>query len=184
MAFWKRKKKEKESQDNLQDKEVVNGEEDKAFSPAVVEESVVNAETKPESPVSEIPLEGMADVPSVTDISDDSGDGVILRGKKITGYFRKVVWGFLSILILPPVLTFALSILIIVAALVFPLLTVVLIALMIIVMVTLSIFLIALPVLFPLLILFLLIAGKGRMLIASEEKWFAIELFGKKYTLK
>ena len=42
MAFWKRKKKEKESQDNLQDKEVVNGEEDKAFSPAVVEESVVN----------------------------------------------------------------------------------------------------------------------------------------------
>lgn len=184
MAFWKRKKKEKESQDNLQGKEVVNGEEDKAFSPAVVEESVVNADTKQESPVSEIPLEGMADVPSVTDISDDSGDGVILRGKKITGYFRKVVWGFLSILILPPVLTFALSILIIVAALVFPLLAVVLIALMIIVMVTLSIFLIALPVLFPLLILFLLIAGKGRMLIASEEKWFAIELFGKKYTLK
>ncbi|HJW87091.1 MAG TPA: hypothetical protein VJ440_10700 [Candidatus Brocadiaceae bacterium] len=186
MAFWKRKKKEKEPQDNLQDKEVVNGEEDKAFSPAAVEDSVVNADTKQEPPVSEIPLEGMADVPSVTDINDvsDSGDGVILRGKKITGYFRKIVWGFLSILILPPVLTFALSILIIVAALVFPLLAVVLTALMIIVMVTLSIFLIALPVVFPLLILFLLIAGKGRLLIASEGKWFAIELFGKKYTLK
>lgn len=186
MAFWKRKKKERESQDNLQDKEVVNGEEDKAFSATVVEESMVKTDTKQESPVSEISLEGMADVPSVTDVSNvsDIGDGVILRGKKITGYFGKGLWGFLSILILPPVLTFALSILIIVAALVFPLLAVVLTASMIIVMVTLSIFLIALPVLFPLLILFLLIAGKGRMLIASEEKWFAIELFGKKYTLK
>lgn len=186
MAFWKRKKKEEKSQDNLQDKEVVNGEEDKEFSAAVVEESVVKADTKKESPVSEIPLEGMADVPSVADVSDvsDIGDGVILRGKKITGYFGKGLWGFLSILILPPVLTFALSVLIIVAALVFPLLAVVLIALMIIVMVTLSIFLIALPVLFPLLVLFLLITDKGRLLIASEGKWFAIELFGKKYTLQ
>jgi len=183
MAFWKRKKKEKKSQDNLQDKEVVNGEEDKEFSPAVVEESVVKTDTKQESPVSEIPLEGMADVPSVTDVSDVV-DGVILRGKKITGYFGKGLWGILSILILPPVLTFALSVLIIVAALVFPLFAVVLIALMIIVMVTLSIFLIALPVLFPLLVLFLLITDKGRLLIASEGKWFAIELFGKKYTLK
>lgn len=186
MAFWKRKKKEKDSQENLQDKEVVNGEEDKEFSLAAVEDSVVKADTKQESPVSEIPLEGIADVPSITDVSDagDDGEGVIIRGKKITGSFRKIVWGFLSILILPPVLTFALSVFIIVAALVFPLLAVVLTALMIIVMVTLSIFLIALPVLFPLLILFLLIAGKGRLLIASEEKWFAIELFGKKYTLK
>lgn len=165
---------------------MVNGEEDKDFSLAAVEESVVDADTKQEPSVSEIPLEGMADVPSVTDINDasDSGEGVILHGKKITGYFRKTVWGFLSILILPPVLTFALGVLIIVAALVFPLLAVVLAALMIIVMVTLSILLIALPVVFPLLILFLLIAGKGRLLIASEEKWFAIELFGKKYTLK
>ncbi len=180
MAFWKRKKKEKESQDNLQDKEVVNAEEDKAFSAEVIEKTVVNEETKQELPVSEILPEAKTDEPTVSEISE----GVILRGKKINGIFGKGLWGTLSILILPPVLAFALSILIVVAALTFPLMAVVLVALMLIVMVTLSIFLIALPVVFPLIVLFLLITGKGRLLIASEGKWFALELFGKRYTLK
>lgn len=180
MAFWKRKKKEKESQDNLQDKEFVNAEEDKAFSSEVIEKTVVNEETKQELPVSEIPPEAKTDEPTVSDISE----GVILRGKKINGIFGKGLWGILSILILPPVLAFALSILIIVAALTFPLMAVVLVASMLVVMVTLFIFLIALPVVFPLIVLFLLITGKGRLLIVSEGKWFALELFGKRYTLK
>jgi len=41
-----------------------------------------------------------------------------------------------------------------------------------------------LPILFPLLIIFLLITGKGRLLIGSEGKWFGLEMFGKSYTLK
>ncbi|MEK6738924.1 MAG: hypothetical protein AABY74_09690, partial [Planctomycetota bacterium] len=124
MAFWKRKKKEKESQDNLQDKEVVNAEEDKAFSAEVIEKTVVNEETKQELPVSEILPEAKTDEPTVSEISE----GVILRGKKINGIFGKGLWGTLSILILPPVLAFALSILIVVAALTFPLMAVVLVA--------------------------------------------------------
>lgn len=178
MAFWKRKK--KESKDTVQDKQVGIMEEDKAFSAEGMEEPVIKEVTYQEPPVSEIPLEVKTDEP----IANDSDDGVILRGKKVSGYFSKGLWGFLSILVLPPVLVFALSILIIVATLTFPLLAVVLIALMLVVMVTLSIFLIALPVIFPLLILFLLITGKGRLLIASEGKWFALEMFGKRYTLE
>jgi len=79
---------------------------------------------------------------------------------------------------------FAFGILVIIGMLIFPLLAVVLVASVPVVFVTLSIFAIALPILFPLLIIFLLITGKGRLLIGSEGKWFGLEMFGKSYSLK
>ncbi|MDO8142929.1 MAG: hypothetical protein Q6358_15635, partial [Candidatus Brocadiales bacterium] len=73
---------------------------------------------------------------------------------------------------------------VIVCMLVFPLLAVMLVASVPVIFVTLSIFAIALPIVFPLLIIFLFITGKGRLLIGSEGKWFGLEMFGKSYTLK
>jgi len=115
---------------------------------------------------------------------EDLSGGVILYGKKISGSFGKAFWGILSILILPPITVFAMCLLVIVSMLILPLLGVAFVATIPAVLVTLSIFLIVLPVLFPLFTLFVLITGKGRLLIGSDGKWFGIEMFGKSYSLK
>ena len=117
-------------------------------------------------------------------IHDDVSSGVILYGKKVSGLFKKGFWGIVSILILPPICVFAFGITIVAFMLIFPLLGVVLAAAIPIVFATLSIFLIVLPVIFPLLILFILITGKGRLLIGSEGKWLGLEIFGKNYSLR
>ena len=182
MAIWKRKKKTQESEDNLQKEETVETPSDNPAPVATVEETTPKAK---EQPKKEEPIpEKLPETESPGSAHEDLSSGVILNGKKISGVFGKGFWGMLSILILPPVLVFALSILVIVFMLVFPLLAVVLVALIPAVFATLSIFIIALPVLFPLLILFLLITGKGRLLIGSEGKWFGLEMFGKIYSLK
>ncbi len=180
MAIWKRKKKAKESEENTQKEETNESPKGEAVSVAVIETPTTKEQTKQEEPVhEERPAAGEPEV-----VQEDMHSGVILHGKKISGAFGKGFWGILSILILPPVLIFALGILVIVFMLIFPLLAIVLVALVPAVFVTLSIFIVALPVLFPLLVLFLLITGKGRLLIGSEGKWFGLEMFGKSYTLK
>jgi hypothetical protein len=162
MAIWKRKKKVKESEDNFQKEEIT-------------EISVSNA-----SSVSEQSLE--VEVPEIA--PEDMSSGVILYGKKVSGFFKKGFWGIISIMVLPPVLVFAFSILVVICMLIFPLLAVVLVSSVPVVFVTLFIFFIALPILFPLLVLFLLITGKGRLSIGSEGKWFNLELFGKSYSIE
>ncbi|MCF6158782.1 MAG: hypothetical protein E3K32_09460 [wastewater metagenome] len=117
-------------------------------------------------------------------VRDDKDSGVILFGRKISGFVGKGFWSALSIAVLPPLFSFAFGILIIVFMLIFPLLGAILVASVPVVLVTLFIFFIAIPVLFPLLILFLLITGKGRLVIGSEGKWVGIELFGKNYSIK
>ena len=154
-------------------------ETDVSFATAT-EVTSTKEEPKPEEPVSE--------KPSVSEgtevVQEDLSSGVILYGKKVSGVFKKGFWGIFSIAILPPILVFAFGILVIICMLIFPLLAVVLVTSVPVVFVTLSILVIALPILFPLLIIFLLITGKGRLLIGSEGKWFGLEMFGKSYTLK
>lgn len=190
MAIWKRKKKKKGSEEDLQKEGITEeGKEtsDSNVSPAnAIEEVPVQEQPKQEEPILEKqPETGVSPVveePAET-VEDLSG-GVILYGKKISGSMGKGFWGLLSIFIMPPVFVFAFSVIIMVFMLIFPLLAVTLVASMPVVFVTLFIFLIAFPVVFPLIVLFLLITGKGRLLIGSEGKWFGIEMFGKSYTLK
>ena len=177
MAIWKRKKNKGGSEDNLKKEGVLETSEENV-SPVTATEAPV--QLKEEEPVSEKLPE--FETPEVA--KEDTSSGVILYGKKISGFFKKGFWGIFSILILPPVFVFAFSIIVVMFMLIFPLLATVLLASIPVVFVTLFIFIIALPVLFPLLVLFLLITGKGRLLIGSEGKWFSIEMFGKTYTLK
>lgn len=180
MAIWKRKKKEKVSEENLQKEGALEMPGGDVSSVVAGEETTAKEQPKQQELIPEKP-------------SEDEGrerreeyllGGVVVCEKRISGFLGKGFWGVLSVVILPPVLVFALSILVIMFMLVFPLLAVILVALIPAVFVTLSILIIALPVLFPLLVLFLLITGKGRLLIGSEGKWFGIEMFGKSYTLK
>lgn len=180
MAIWKRKKKTKESEEELRKE----GTEEASAS-------AVSSVTTPETPMAteqpreEVPApEKPPGVAFSRAVQEDLSSGVILYGRRVSGFFGKGFWGTLSILVFPPVLIFALCILVIVFMLIFPLLAVVLAAMVPAVFVTLSVFIIALPILFPLLVLFLLITGKGRLLIGSEGKWFGLEMFGKSFTLK
>lgn len=180
MAIWKRKKKAKESEENLPKEGIEETSAGDVPSATIIETPTTKEQPKQEETVSE----QIPEIEISQTVQEDLSSGVILYGKKISGFFGKGFWGILSILIMPPILVFALSILVIVFMLIFPLLAVVLVASVPAVFVTLSIFIIALPVLFPLLVLFLLITGKGRLLIGSEGKWFGIEMFGKSYSLK
>ena len=180
MALWKRKKKAKDSEDIAQKVMTEEISETDVSFVTATEATSTKEEPKPEEPVSEKPsvYEGTEVV------QEDLSSGVILYGKKVSGVFKKGFWGIFSIAILPPVFIFAFGVLVIVCMLIFPLLAVVLVTSVPVVFVTLSIFAIALPILFPLLIIFLLITGKGRLLIGSEGKWFGLEMFGKSYSLK
>ena len=180
MAIWKRKKKTKEAEDPLQKEGTTETSPVVVSSVATTEETTIKEHPEQEESISE----KLPEVEGPEVVQEDLSSGVIVYGKKISGFFGKGFWGILSILIFPPILVFALSILVIIFMLVFPLLAVVLVALIPAVFVTLSILIIALPILFPLLVLFLLITGKGRLLIGSEGKWFGIEMFGKSYSLK
>lgn len=135
----------------------------------------------------EVALEetGIEELSEVTFLPrEDLRNGVILRDKQISGKFGRVFWGLISIFVLPPVLMFAFGILIIVFMLIFPILAVILVTSVPVIFVTLSVLIIAFPVVFPLLVLFLLITGRGRLLVASEGRWIGIEMFGKSYSLK
>ncbi|TVL99498.1 MAG: hypothetical protein CV087_17775 [Candidatus Brocadia sp. WS118] len=180
MAIWKRKLKKKESEEHPQKEGAPEETSGDIPQVATGEETPAKEQPKPEEPIPEKPPEGKFCEPAEEYVHG----GVFVFDKKISGFFGKGFWGILSVLIFPPVLVFALSILVIVCMLVFPLMAIVLIALIPAVFVTLSVLIIALPVLLPLLILFLLITGKGKLLIGSEGKWFGLEMFGKSYTLE
>jgi hypothetical protein len=181
MALWKRKKKAKDAEDTTQKEGAYETSEADVSVVTATEATSTKEEPKPAEPITEKPPE--TEAPQAV-VQEELHSGVILYGKKVSGVFGKGFWGIFSIAILPPVFIFAFGILVIVCMLVFPLLAVVLVTSVPVVFVTLSIFAIALPILFPLLIIFLLITGKGRLLIGSEGKWFGLEMFGKSYTLK
>ncbi len=180
MALWKRKKKAKDTEDTAQKMGTEEIAETDVSAVTAPEATSTKEEPKPEEPVSEKPSESEGGEV----VQEDLSSGVILYGKKVSGVFKKGFWGIFSIAILPPILVFAFGILVIICMLVFPLLAVVLVTSVPVVFVTLTILVIALPILFPLLIIFFLITGKGRLLIGSEGKWFGLEIFGKSYTLK
>lgn len=184
MAFWKRKKKAEESEDTKRE-EGVSETSDAGVSAVIsTEPPPETEELRQEVSAEESAKEQQPEIESPRVVQEDLSSGVILYGKKISGGFGKGFWGIFSIAVLPPVFIFACGILVMVCMLIFPLLVVVLAASIPVVFVTLTIFAIALPILFPLLIIFLLITGKGRLLIGSEGKWFGLEMFGKSYTLK
>ena len=174
MALWKKGKKGKDAQDTAQ----------KVESEEISETDVSFVTATEIPPTKEEPLQEEQVSESSQAVQEDLSGGVIMYGEKVSGVFRKGFWGIFSIIILPPVLVFAFGILVIIGMLIFPLLAVVLVASVPVVFVTLSILVIALPILFPLLIIFLLVTGKGRLLIGSEGKWFGLEMFGKSYSLK
>ncbi len=180
MAFWKKKKKGEESGDSAQ-KEISANTSADTVTPSG--EAAVKAPPAVEQP-KEAVVEKLPEAPARKTAREKATGGVFFYGKRISGFFGKGFWGILSILILPPVFIFAFGLLFIVCMLVFPLLAVVLVALVPVVFVTLAIFLIAIPVVFPLLVLFLLITGKGRLLIGTEGKWLGLEMFGKNFFLK
>lgn len=167
--------------ENMEKKEI--SQKTTADNPSTVtaiEESPAKEQPEQEEPISE----KMPEFERPETAQEDMNSGVILFGKKISGFMGKVFWGTLSIAILPPLFAFAFGILTIVFMLIFPILGVALVASIPVVLVTLFIFLIAIPILFPLLVVFLLITGKGKLLIGSEGKWIGIEIFGKSYSLK
>jgi len=174
MALWKKGKKVKDAQDTAQ----------KVGSEEISETDVSFVTATEIPPTKEEPMQEEQISESSQAVQEDLSGGVIMYGEKVSGVFRKGFWGIFSIIILPPVLVFAFGILVIIGMLIFPLLAVVLVASVPVVFVTLSILFIALPILFPLLIIFLLVTGKGRLLIGSEGKWFGLEMFGKSYSLK
>ncbi|OHC08463.1 MAG: hypothetical protein A2545_08205 [Planctomycetes bacterium RIFOXYD2_FULL_41_16] len=174
MALWKKGKKVKDAQDAAQ----------KVGSEEISETDVSFVTATEIPPTKEEPMQEEQISESSQAVQEDLSGGVIMYGEKVSGVFRKGFWGIFSIIILPPVLVFAFGILVIIGMLIFPLLAVVLVASVPVVFVTLSILFIALPILFPLLIIFLLVTGKGRLLIGSEGKWFGLEMFGKSYSLK
>ena len=174
MALWKKGKKVKDAQDTAQ----------KVGSEEISETDVSFVTATEIPPTKEEPMQEEQISESSQAVQEDLSGGVIMYGEKVSGVFRKGFWGIFSIIILPPVLVFAFGILVIIGMLIFPLLAVVLVASVPVVFVTLSILVIALPILFPLLIIFLLVTGKGRLLIGSEGKWFGLEMFGKSYSLK
>jgi len=174
MALWKKGKKVKDAQDTAQ----------KVGSEEISETDVSFVTATEIPPTKEEPMQEEQVSESSQAVQEDLSGGVIMYGEKVSGVFRKGFWGIFSIIILPPVLVFAFGILVIIGMLIFPLLAVVLVASVPVVFVTLSILVIALPILFPLLIIFLLVTGKGRLLIGSEGKWFGLEMFGKSYSLK
>jgi len=174
MALWKKGKKVKDAQDAAQ----------KVGSEEISETDVSFVTATEIPPTKEEPMQEEQVSESSQAVQEDLSGGVIMYGEKVSGVFRKGFWGIFSIIILPPVLVFAFGILVIIGMLIFPLLAVVLVASVPVVFVTLSILVIALPILFPLLIIFLLVTGKGRLLIGSEGKWFGLEMFGKSYSLK
>lgn len=185
MAIWKRKKKKQEEEkvDDTAQPEIkteVISEENGTLTPPIAETSTLEEERVSEETGFEEPLSPEIEIRP----QDDLSSGVILRGKKISGKFKKGFWGLISIFVLPPVLMFAFGILVIVFMLIFPILAVILVTSVPVVFVTLSVLIIAFPVIFPLLVVFLLITGKGRLLIASEGRWIGIEMFGKSYSLK
>ncbi|TLD42624.1 MAG: hypothetical protein JETT_1078 [Candidatus Jettenia ecosi] len=153
---------------------------DNPSSVTAIEESPAKEQPEQEEPISE----KMPEFERPEIAQEDMNSGVILLGKKISGFMGKVFWGALSIAILPPLFAFTFGILTIVFMLIFPILGVILVASIPVVLVTLFIFLIAIPILFPLLVVFVLITGKGKLLIGSEGKWIGIEIFGKSYSLK
>ncbi|HHT9110304.1 MAG TPA: hypothetical protein ACFYDZ_03985 [Candidatus Brocadiaceae bacterium] len=180
MALWKRKKKTQETSEELQKTKVSESQKNTdASADTPVYETVTVEQTKQIVAETEKSFESINAM-----IQDDMHSGVILCGKKVSGFFAKSFWGALSIMILPPIIIFALGVLVIVSMLIIPLFGVIFAASVPAVLVTLSIFLIALPILFPLLVLFILITGKGRLIIGSEGKWFGVEMFGKSYSLK
>ena len=180
MALWKRKKKTQEISEELQKAEVSETQKNTDTSADTPVYETVNVE-QPKQEVAE--SEKSSEFISAM-IQDDMHSGVILYEKKVSGFFAKSFWGLLSIAILPPIIIFALGVLVVVSMLIIPLFGVIFAASIPAVLVTLSIFVIALPILFPLLILFILITGKGRLIIGSEGKWFGVEMFGKSYSLK
>ncbi len=208
MAIWKRKKKETEKDAAGSEIKREGVEEDNPtlvghVAGSATSEEVALKETGIEEPseaevmpkeenadpsimkregVEETGIEELSEVPFLP--REDLRSGVILREKQISGKFGRIFWGLISIFVLPPALMFAFGILIIVFMLIFPILGVILVTSVPVVFVTLSVLIIAFPVVFPLLVLFLLITGKGRLLVASEGRWIGIEMFGKSYSLK
>lgn len=182
MAIWKRKRtsKKEAEEEVVQAEQLAEGDVVGNSPVEITETQPIHGQSGREEPVSGRPPE--AERQEV--IQNEATGGVIVRGKKISGFFSKSFWGILSILILPPLFVFAFGVLIVAFMLIFPLLAIMLAASMPVVFVTLSIFLVVLPVIFPLLVLFLLITGKGRLLIGSEGRWLGLEMFGKTYSLR
>ena len=110
MAIWKRKKKEKKSEDTLQKEEMKETSADDVSSIKTIETSPAEAHPKEEDAVSE----KLPEFESLSETEADVSGGVVLYGKKISGVFGKGFWGILSILILPPILVFAFSIIVII----------------------------------------------------------------------
>jgi len=211
MAIWKRKKKKhkeaKETQEvapseaNIEEREDDTTVQDTHASSTIIESSKISSDASDESAttsVLETPTEEEKStwneeyIPSEETSGHETPfeprtvleSGVILHDKKVTGFFKKVFLGLLAIFVMPPVLLFGFIVLFAVFMLIFPLLAVVLTASVPVVFITLSVLIIAFPIVFPLLVLFLLITGKGRLLVASEGRWFSLHMFGKSYSLK
>ena len=100
MALWKRKKKTQETSEELQKKEVSASQKNTDASAGTpVHETVTVEQTRQVVAESEKSLESINAM-----IQEDMHSGVILYGKKVSGFFTKSFWGALSIMILPPII--------------------------------------------------------------------------------
>ena len=95
--------------------------------------------------------------------------GIYISDKKITGGFTKFGISLLSLILLPWILAFGISIVAIVSMIVFP----VAMSLFPIFLVSLFVLVIVAPLIMPLLIIYLLVTERGKLLINSEGKMFS-----------
>ncbi|MCQ4574610.1 MAG: hypothetical protein NOU37_05125 [Candidatus Brocadiales bacterium] len=99
----------------------------------------------------------------------ESPGGIYISDKKITGGFTKFGISLLSLVLLPWILAFGISIVAIVSMIVFP----VAMSLFPIFLVSLFVLVIVAPLIMPLLIIYLLVTERGKLLINSEGKLFS-----------
>ncbi len=101
---------------------------------------------------------------------EESPGGVFISDRKIKGGFKKFGISILSISFLPWILSFGIAIVACVSLIVFP----VALSLFPMFLVTLFVLAIVAPIVLPLLIIYLLVTERGRLLINSQGKKFSI----------
>ncbi len=101
---------------------------------------------------------------------EDPNSGVFIFGNKVEGKFKKVMLSLLAISLIPPTFLFGIALLMCVFLLLYPLMAFLVLAIFPTVVCSMFVLLALVPVLLPLVIIFLLITGKGKLSLYDEGK--------------
>lgn len=111
---------------------------------------------------------------------EETEHGVFIFDRKVGGFLGKFYTGLFSVILLPPVLTFAAVLAIGVALLIFPLASIALLSTFPIILFSLLILVISLPVGGPIIIIYLLLTEKGSLSILPRGGFLRLHFSRKK----